>query len=227
MDKVLFKSVMAHAGIPQVEHAAVELERFNADRAAVVRDLARLGTPVFVKPARLGSSVGIVRVARAEDLQAALETAFEHDPLAIVEAAASGIEVECSVIGNGAPIASEPGEITLGSGEGGWYDYEAKYTPGGMRLVVPARVPPGVRERIRELAVEAFVRTGCCGLARVDFFVEGERVLVNELNTIPGFTETSVFGALFEASGIPYPQLLDRLLELALERHAEERAYRH
>jgi D-alanine-D-alanine ligase len=227
MDKVLFKSVMAHAGIPQVEHAAVELERFNADRAAVVRDLARLGTPVFVKPARLGSSVGIVRVARAEDLQAALETAFEHDPLAIVEAAASGIEVECSVIGNGAPIASEPGEITLGSGEGGWYDYEAKYTPGGMRLVVPARVPPGVRERIRELAVEAFVRTGCCGLARVDFFVEGERVLVNELNTIPGFTETSVFGALFEASGIPYPQLLDRLLELALERHAEERANRN
>jgi D-alanine-D-alanine ligase len=98
---------------------------------------------------------------------------------------------------------------------------------GGWGLVVPARDPPGVRERIRELAVEAFVRTGCCGLARVDFFVEGERVLVNELNTIPGFTETSVFGALFEASGIPYPQLLDRLLELALERHAEERAYRH
>jgi D-alanine-D-alanine ligase len=227
MDKVLFKSVMAHAGIPQVEHRGVALERFRADPAAVLENLAQLGIPVFVKPARLGSSVGIVPVGRPEDLEAGLETAFEHDPLAIVEAAAPGIEVECSVIGNGAPIASEPGEIVLASGEGGWYDYEAKYTPGGMQLIVPARVPARVQARVRELAVAAFVRTGCCGLARVDFFVDGERVLVNELNTIPGFTETSVFGALFEASGIPYPELLDRLLGLALERFTEDRGYRH
>jgi D-alanine-D-alanine ligase len=145
----------------------------------------------------------------------------------IVEAAASGIEVECSVIGNGDPIASEPGEILVATGASGWYDYQAKYTPGGMELIVPARVPSAVRDRVRELALETFLRTGCCGLARVDFFVEGDRVLVNELNTMPGFTETSVFGSLFAASGIPYPELLDRLVNLGLERHAAEQRHRH
>ena len=227
MDKVMFKSVMAHAGIPQVEHRAVQLDRFRAEPTAELESLAGLGRPVFVKPARLGSSVGIVRVRQAEELAPALETAFSHDRVALVEAAAGGIEVECSVIGNGAPIASQPGEIMLAEGEQGWYDYEAKYTPGGMRLIVPARIPERVRARVRALALRTFGITGCCGLARVDFFVEGERVLVNELNTIPGFTETSVFGALFGASGLPYPQLLDRLLELALERHAAEGAHRH
>ena len=227
MDKVLFKSVMAHADMPQVDHRAVELERFLAERAAVLADLAKLGLPVFVKPARLGSSVGIARVREAQQLAPALESAFAHDPVALVEAAAGGIEVECSVIGNGAPIASQPGEIMLAEGEEAWYDYEAKYTPGKMRLIVPARIPERIRERVRELALRTFLLTGCRGLARVDFFVEGERVFVNELNTIPGFTETSVFGALFGASGLPYPQLLDRLLELALERHAAESAHRH
>ncbi len=168
-----------------------------------------------------------MRVRRQDELGAALETAFAHDPLAIVEAFADGIEVECSVLGNGAPVASDPGEIMLASGEDGWYDYEAKYTPGRMRLIVPARVPARVRERVRELALEVFTRSGCSGLARVDFFIDGERVLVNELNTIPGFTETSVFSALFEAGGLPYARLLDRLVELALERHQSERAYRH
>jgi D-alanine-D-alanine ligase len=147
--------------------------------------------------------------------------------VAIVEAASNGLEVECSVLGNSAPIASEPGEVVLASGESGWYDYEAKYTPGGMDLVVPARLPAGVTERVRELAVETFLRVGCSGMARVDFFVEGEVVLVNELNTIPGFTETSVYARLFEASGTPYPELLDRLVSLALERHAEERRHRY
>lgn len=227
MDKVLFKTLLAHADMPQVDHRAVELGRFREARASVLHGLAQLGFPVFVKPARLGSSVGIVRVREPSELPAALETAFEHDPVALVEAAASGIEVECSVLGNGSPIASEPGEIMLGAGEDAWYDYEAKYTPGKMRLIVPARIPGRVRERVRELALRTFVLTGCCGLARVDFFVEGERVLVNELNTIPGFTETSVFGALFAASGIPYPELLDRLLGLALERHQMERGHRH
>jgi D-alanine-D-alanine ligase len=227
MDKVLFKQLMAQAGIPQVDYRAARIERYRADRASGLESLAALGLPVFVKPARLGSSVGIVRVSSAEDLPGALEIAFEHDRLAIVEAAASGLEVECSVIGNGQPIASQPGEILLGSGETGWYDYAAKYTPGGMKLIVPARVPAHVRERIRELAVSTFVTAGCCGLARVDFFVDGESVLVNELNTIPGFTETSVFGSLFEASGIPYPELLDRLVQLALERHETEHQQRH
>ena len=185
---------------------------YRSDPAAVLHTLAALGWPQFVKPARLGSSVGIARVASADELPAALETAFEHDPLAIVEAAASGLEVECSVIGNGEPIASEPGEILLAAGESGWYDYKAKYTPGGMELIVPARIPERVRERVRALAIETFLKAGCSGLARVDFFVDGEDVLVNELNTIPGFTQTSVFGSLFEASGVPYAELLDRLV---------------
>ncbi len=155
-----------------------------------------------------------------------LEVAFEHDPVAIVEATAGGLEVECSVIGNGDPVASQPGEILLAAGESGWYDYEAKYTPGGMELIVPARIPGDVRERVREVAVEAFTISGCRGLARVDFFVDGDQVLLNELNTMPGFTETSVFASLFEASGIGYAEILDRLVSLALERHAEERRYR-
>jgi D-alanine-D-alanine ligase len=226
MNKVLFKQLMAHAGIPQVDFRAVSEEQHRSDPAAVVRALEPLRYPMFVKPARLGSSVGIVRVGQADELPAALGTAFEHDPLAIVEATAHGREVECSVIGNADPLASEPGEILLAGGEDGWYDYAAKYSPGGMRLVVPPRVPPHVSERVRELAVATFVETGCAGLARVDFFVVGEHVLVNELNTMPGFTETSVFGSLFAASGIPYPELLDRLVELALQRHAAERAHR-
>ncbi|HEY6399017.1 MAG TPA: ATP-grasp domain-containing protein, partial [Solirubrobacteraceae bacterium] len=221
------KRLMAHAGVPQVEYMPVTTERFHADRQRVLEGLARLGFPQFVKPARLGSSVGIARVSSAGELPRALETAFEHDLLAIVEAAATGLEVECSVIGNGDPIASQPGEIMLSAGEAGWYDYETKYTPGGMKLIVPARVPEHVRERIRELALETFRQSECCGLARVDFFVTGERVLVNELNTMPGFTATSVFASLFEASGISYSELLERLVDLALDRHASERGYRH
>jgi D-alanine-D-alanine ligase len=170
--------------------------------------------------------VGIVRVDGADGLAGALQGAFEHDPLAIVEAASTGLEMECSVIGNGAPLASEPGEIVVRN-RSAWYDYEAKYTPGGMELVVPARVPERVRQRVRELAVSTFVHTGCSGLARVDFFVEGEEVLVNELNTMPGFTTTSVFASLFAASGVPYPELLDRLLRLGLERHASARQHRY
>jgi D-alanine-D-alanine ligase len=227
MDKVAFKDVMANAGYPQVDYRSVRIEHFRNDRAAVERDLAGLGLPVFVKPARLGSSVGIARVRSAAELGHALQLAFDHDSVAIVEAAATGLEVECSVIGNGEPIASEPGQILLAAGEDGWYDYEAKYTPGGMELIVPARVAPPVRERVRELALAAFTKAGCSGLARVDFFVNGETVLLNELNTMPGFTQTSVFGSLFAASGIPYSELLDRLLALALERHAAERALRH
>jgi D-alanine-D-alanine ligase len=226
MDKVLFKQLMAHAGIPQVAHRAVREERFQADPDAELAELRALGLPMFVKPARLGSSVGIARAASSDELAGALATAFEHDELAIVEAAAAGIEVECSVIGNGDPIASQPGEIMLAAGESGWYDYEAKYTPGGMELIVPARIPDHVRERVRELAVAAFVKAGCCGLARVDFFVDGNEVLVNELNTMPGFTRTSVFAALFGASGIPYPELLDKLVALGLERYEVERRHR-
>ncbi len=227
MDKVMFKELMAHAGLPQVDYRGVRSSEFVSDRARVLARLEALGLPVFVKPARLGSSVGIVRAAATEDLPGALQTAFEYDSLAIVEATARGLEVECSVIGNEEPIASEPGEIVLGAGEAGWYDYKAKYTPGGMQLVVPARVPSWVRERIQEMAIQAFQASGCCGLARVDFFIEGEQVLLNELNTMPGFTATSVFASLFEASGVPYAELLDRLVQLAFERHAAAGRHRH
>jgi D-alanine-D-alanine ligase len=180
---------------------------------------------VFVKPARLGSSVGIARVAAPEELDAALEDALAHDPRAIVEAAAGGAEVECSVIGHTtAPEASEPGEIVVSRQ---WYDYEAKYTPGGMELVLPARISPAAGEQVRSLAARVFTLSDCSGLARVDFFVDGDRVLVNELNTMPGFTPTSVFGRLFEASGLPYGDLLDRLAAIARERHEASRAYRY
>jgi D-alanine-D-alanine ligase len=227
MDKVLFKELMARAGIPQVDYRAVRESDYRTDPVAAAAALTPLGLPVFVKPARLGSSVGIVRVAEAGELDSALRTAFEHDSLAIVEAAAIGREVECSVIGNEDPLASQPGEIMLAGGESGWYDYEAKYSPGGMQLIVPPRLSESVRERVRELALTAFIKSGCAGLARVDFFVVGDEVLVNELNTMPGFTETSVFGSLFAASGVPYPELLDRLVGLAMERFAAERAHRY
>ncbi len=213
MDKAVFKDLMAAHGIPQVEY---EVARQGARPS--------LPAPVFVKPARLGSSVGISKARTEDEIGAALATAFEHDPVALVERFSDGLEVECSVLGHSQPVASEPGEIVITSAD--WYDYEAKYEPGGMELVVPARVPEPVRDEVRRLAVEVFRLVNCSGMARVDFFVEGERVLVNELNTIPGFTATSVYAKLFAASGIPYVELLDRLLALALERHAEERRYR-
>ena len=217
MDKVTFKDLMGHAGVPQVDYAGL---REGDDRS----ELERLGLPVFVKPSRLGSSVGISKVESAGDLDTALADAFRHDPLVIVEAMSDGLEIECSVIGNETPEASEPGQIVV---DADWYDYEAKYEPGGMELVVPAPIDPEVRERVRELATEVFTRVGCAGLARVDFFVEdGDVVLVNELNTMPGFTETSVFPKLWEASGVPFPELIDRLVALALERHEAERRYR-
>jgi D-alanine-D-alanine ligase len=217
MDKLAFKDRMAVAGLPQVNYVAVR----PGDDPSL---LEHLGLPVFVKPARLGSSVGISKVSDAGELPAALEAAFTHDPLAIVEAMSRGTEVECSVIGNCEPVVSEPGEISFAAE---WYDYEAKYTAGGMELLVPARVNREVRQRVRSLAAETYRRAGCTGLARADFFVESDgRVLINELNTMPGFTSTSVFAKLFAASGIAYPELVDRLVRLALERYEQERAYR-
>jgi D-alanine-D-alanine ligase len=214
IDKILFKDAMAVAGVSQVGYAAV---RAGDDLAP----LADLGLPVFVKPARLGSSVGISKVTSAEQLPVALGDAWEHDPLAIVEAMSHGLEIECALLGNADPEVSVAGEIEF---DADWYDYAAKYTAGGMRLVVPARIPDAVAQRVRSLAADVFRRVDCAGLARCDFFVEDPdgdaRILVNELNTIPGFTATSVFPKLWDASGVDYPQLLERLLQLALERHA-------
>jgi D-alanine-D-alanine ligase len=210
MDKDLFKSVMRDKGVPVVESETVR--RWDRDGLA-----SPFGFPVVVKPARLGSSVGISIVREPDELAAAVELAFEHDEKILLEEFVDGVEVECSVLGNEEPIASLPGEIVPLSSD--WYDYSAKYDEGGMELIVPARISSAASERVQELAVASFVAADCEGMARVDFFVrEGGDVLVNELNTIPGFTATSVYSKLFEASGIGYGELLDRLVELALER---------
>jgi D-alanine-D-alanine ligase len=233
LDKVLFKEVMAARQLPQVDYVGVRAESLHRSReqALAARDrIARLGLPVFVKPAHLGSSVGIVKVSSEDRLDDALEQAFAHDELVIVEAMASGIEVECGVLGRlaselgdtAAAQVSEPGEIVFA---GDWYDYGAKYSPGGMELRIPAHISASARQQVQRLALEAFAASACEGLARVDFFVDGERVLLNELNTMPGFTPTSVYAKLLEASGVPYPRLLDRLCRLALERHERERVY--
>jgi D-alanine-D-alanine ligase len=185
---------------------------------------AHLGWPVFVKPARLGSSVGISKATDSDSMRVAVASAFEHDPIVIAEAHSAGMEVECAVLGNDEPQASQPGEIVINAE---WYDYDAKYKPGGMELQFPARLSEEVREQVRELAVRVFKLVDCAGLARVDFFVEdGERVLVNELNTMPGFTPTSVYPKLWDLSGIPFAELCDRLLQLGLERHERDARYR-
>ena len=219
MDKSLFKDLLAAHGVPQVEYAVARHGR--------PLDLGGLKPPLFVKPARLGSSVGISKVWSEAELDGALEHAFEHDPIVLVERLVDGMEVECSVLGHSDPVASRPGEIVLRT---------------RRRLV---RLRGQVRER-RDGADRAGAAcpsrrsrrsagwrwrssaiVGCSGMARVDFFVEDDRVLVNELNTIPGFTSTSVYAKLLEADGIAYPELLDRLVGLALERHREERRYRY
>jgi D-alanine-D-alanine ligase len=208
MDKDLFKSVMRDKGIP----VARSLTLRAGDEAS-----SPFGFPCVVKPARLGSSVGISVVRSEEDFAAAVELALAHDEKILVEEFVEGVEVECSVLGNADPVPSTPGEIVPLASD--WYDYEAKYAEGGMELVVPPRISAEATARVQELAVASFVASDCEGMARVDFFVHPDgAVVVNELNTIPGFTATSVYAKLFEASGIPYPELLDRLVELALER---------
>jgi len=213
MDKDLFKAVLRDRGIPVAAHRTLR----PGDPAA-----HEFPYPVFVKPARLGSSIGISKAHDAAELEAAVALAFAHDEKVLVEEFVDGVEIEVGVLGNGDPIASEPGEIALSANE--WYDYEAKYSEGEMELVVPARIAPAQRERARSLALESFAAIECEGMARVDMFVSARgELLVNELNTIPGFTETSVYAKLFAASGIGYASLLERLIELALERHARRR----
>ena len=225
MDKIVFKDVLAAAGVPQVGYAAVREARWRSTPEAVRAELAPLGLPLFVKPARLGSSVGIAKVSDSTALGGALDAAFEHDGLVIAESFSAGTEVECAVIGLSEAEASVPGEVVLVGGAE-WYDYEAKYSPGGVELRVPAAIPDAAAADVRRLAVETFLRVGCAGLARVDFFVEdGGHVLVNELNTIPGMTPTSAFPKLWEAAGVPWPEVCERLLQIALERHRDERRH--
>ena len=219
MDKDLFKSVMRDKGVPVARSLTVR----RWDRAQVE---SPFGFPVVVKPARLGSSVGISIVRDPGELEEAVELAFAHDEKILLEEFEGGIEVECGVLGNESPIASIPGEIVPLASD--WYDFEAKYADGGMELVVPARIGEEAQARVQELAVASFVAADCEGMARVDFFVrEDGEVLVNELNTIPGFTATSVYAKLFEASGIAYPELLDRLIQLALDRRDRRGALKY
>src|SRR5215216_722703 len=212
MDKDLFKSVCRDKGIPVTRSVTLR----NGDRPA-----NPFGYPIFVKPARLGSSVGITKVRSESGLDDAVELARRHDEKVLVEEFVDGVEVECGVLGNRDPIASLPGEIVAhGFGGVDWYDYSAKYDEGGMELIIPPRVSEEAAERVQQVSVDAFIASDCEGMARVDCFVANDdELLVNELNTIPGFTATSVYAKLFEASGIPYAELLDRLIELALERH--------
>ena len=218
IDKLIFKRLLRERGIAQVDFCQAGEEGWR-------ERVAELGLPVWVKPSRLGSSVGILKVAEPGGIDAAVETALEHDPRVIIEAHCDGLEVECSVIGNDEPETSLPGRLVI---KADWYHYAAKYEPGGMELVVPAPIGDEAVARVRALAADVYSSCGCTGLARCDFFVmdDGE-VLVNELNTIPGFTETSVFSKLFEATGVAYPDLCDRLVDLALERYESERSYRY
>ena len=219
MDKDLCKAVLRDRGIPVARHVVLRLN----DPA-----VHPFGYPVFVKPARLGSSVGISKVGSEAELAAAVELARQHDEKVLIEEQMRGREVECGVLGNvdSPPRASAVGEIVPRSAD--WYDYGAKYDEGGSDIVIPAPIPDEAAARIQELAVAAFVATECEGMARIDFFLgEDSEPVVNELNTIPGFTETSVYAKLFEASGISYPELLDRLIALALERHERRAGLRY
>ena len=208
MDKDLCKAVLRDRGIPVARNVTLR----DGDPPE-----HPFSYPVFVKPARLGSSVGITKAHDETELESAIALARRHDDKVLIEELLDGVEVECGVLGNRHPVASAVGEIVA---HAEWYDYRAKYDEGGMELVVPARISDEATERVRALAIESFVATECEGMARIDFFVttRGE-IVVNEINTIPGFTATSVYAKLFEASGVPYPELLDRLVELALERH--------
>ena len=226
MDKAVMKALFAAAGLPMVKHETVLRRAWRKGRGKILADLtARLACPLFVKPANLGSSVGISRAADHESLSAAIDLAAEFDRKVIVEEGVAPCrEIECAVLGNDDPEASVPGEVVPA---GDFYDYEAKYLDERSRTIVPADLAPHEAERIRAWAVSAFRAIDCAGMARVDFLLDhAGGIFLNEINTHPGFTTISMFAKLWEASGVGYPALLDRLIELAMERHADRRESR-
>ena len=223
MDKAMAKVVLAAAGLPQAPYLVVPERDWEADPGRVAAAVAdRLAYPVFTKPARLGSSIGITKVKTPDALEAGLAAAFAHDPKALVEQGVTARELECGVLGNDAPEASVVGEVVPGHE---FYDFDAKYLDESLKLEIPAPVPDAVRSQVRELSLRAFRALDCEGFARVDLFYEEAtgRVLVNEVNTIPGFTPKSMFPLLWAASGLAYPDLVARLVDLAVERHAARR----
>jgi D-alanine-D-alanine ligase len=224
MDKAVQKVLFAASGIPVVEHEVVLEPTWREDPEAVHARAANLGYPQFCKPAALGSSVGVTKVHAPGELTEALEEALRFGRKALLERSVEGgREIECAVLGNDDPVASIAGEIVPTGHE--FYDYEAKYLDEhGSELLIPARIPAATLEEVQRLAVAAFRAVECAGMARVDFFLASDgRVYVNEVNTIPGFTKISMYPKLWEASGLPYPELIDRLVGLAIERHEAER----
>lgn len=223
MDKQVAKALFAERGLPVGPWRSIRRHQWLGDRQGEAARLgAALGLPLFVKPANGGSSVGISKVKTAAELPAALDLAFAHDVKVVVEQGLTAREVECAVLGNDTPEASIPGEI-VPSGE--FYDYAAKYEDVGSTLVIPARLSARVTDEIRALAIRAFHALDLSGMARVDFFVdkETERVFLNEVNTLPGFTPISMYPKLWEATGVSYRELLTRLIDLARERAQQER----
>ena len=218
MDKAVTNALADFYGIPQAKWTAFDRHAYAADKALLLKTAAdKLGFPIFVKPANTGSSVGVTKVCSFDELAPACEKAFEFDKKIVLEEGIDGVEIECAVLGNEEPIASVVGEIVPCND---FYDYDAKYLAGDSELHIPARLPEEKLEAVRAAAVNAFRSFGCSGLTRVDFFVrrsDGE-ILLNEPNTIPGFTEISMYPKLFAASGIPYPELLDKLINYAIER---------
>jgi D-alanine-D-alanine ligase len=226
MDKGTTKLVLAQRGLAQADWVLVQRRDWKSDPNAVEAEIAgKLGFPCFVKPANLGSSVGVVKVHNAAELPAALDVAAHYDRRIVVEKGIVGRELEIAVLGNDDPIASVAGEIVPGHE---FYDYEAKYLDDSSSLIIPAELEPGILAEMQRMATEAFKALDLAGMARVDFFLEAEtnQLLINEVNTIPGFTSISMYPMLWAASGIPNGELVQRLLELALERHAERRPTR-
>lgn len=224
MDKALSKNILRAEGLATPDFLSVDRVAFRGNGGKITDTIeSTLGYPIFVKPANMGSSVGVTKVLRREEIEPALDEAFKFDAKAICEQGIIGRELECSVLGNLEPEAAEVGEIIP---KEGFYDYKAKYVTDDAALVIPADIPPTIHEEVREKAIRAFIVHDCRGLARVDFFYIEEKgqVLINELNTMPGFTPISMYPKLWDAVGLSYPQLINRLIELAFER-AEEKAH--
>ena len=228
MDKDIMKSLFRVAGLPIVKHVTVLRSEWTAAPGKVQKLVeSKLKYPVFVKPANLGSSVGISKVHGRKELRPAIEEAAKFDRKIVIEQGVGGNkgkarEIECAVLGNDRPQASVPGEIVPGAE---FYDYAAKYLDEGSELIIPAKLSPAETRRVQALAIAAFLAVDCSGLARVDFLMDprSRKIYLNEINTMPGFTSISMYPKLWAASGIPYPQLIERLIQLGMERHKEKK----
>jgi len=224
LDKIAAKDVLRANGLPVVPGMPVQRSRWRQEPAAVLQEAEqRFGYPVFVKPANMGSSVGVTKAHNHSELVRALDAAARYDRRILVEPAVNAREIECSVLGNDDPVASLPGEVVPCNE---FYDYDAKYVDEGSTLQIPADIPQELAERVRSYAARAYLAIDCAGMARVDFFLcrDTGELYVNELNTIPGFTDISMYPKLWEASGLPYPKLIDRLIALAFERWEQRQA---